>query len=153
MRQDEPSRITSEAAMSEIANQRRVLNANKWVEWLLIGLALIGTLAVIGLYQDLAQRYHEYLNPKSSVFGVWVEKEASSYVKDSFELSAKGVTINHRVVATSFEFQQNMVTFYAGDILHQYQVLNQNRTQLQQLSPMHYHPVFELSGKHKKSLR
>ncbi|MGF1775608.1 DUF2850 domain-containing protein [Vibrio nomapromontoriensis] len=127
--------------------------SSKLFERVLILLAIIGTVAVMSLYQDLAQRYQSHSNPKSSVYGMWVEKDAASYVKDWFELGQNGVTINHRVVATSFDLKGDLITFYSGDIRYQYQVLNKNKTQLQQLSPAHYHPVFELSGKHKKSLR
>ncbi|GAL22405.1 hypothetical protein JCM19235_3921 [Vibrio maritimus] len=44
--------------------QKSAVKPNKWLERTLILLALVGTFAVVGLYQDLFGRVHQQINLK-----------------------------------------------------------------------------------------
>ena len=128
------------------------LKPNKWLERTLIVLALVGSLAVLGLYQDLYDRYQSHANPKQAVYGVWYERDAAPFARDSFELTPDKVVIDNRVVATDFELTRDELSFYVGPTSYRYHILNEAKTELRQLSPTHYNPIFVLSGKHKNNL-
>lgn len=125
---------------------------NKWLEYTLVLLALVGSMAVFGLYKDLFGRYQSHTNPKSAVYGVWLEKDVAPFARDSFELAEDRVLIDNRVVSTRFDLSRSELSFYAGSVEYRYQFLNEAKTEVRQLSPSHYNPVFVLSGKHKNNL-
>ncbi|USD59759.1 DUF2850 domain-containing protein [Vibrio sp. SCSIO 43140] len=133
--------------------QKSAVKPNKWLERTLILLALVGTFAVVGLYQDLFGRVHQQINPKAAVYGLWQEKDVAPFARESFELGENRVVINNRVVATSFEISSSELWFNVGVTEYRYQFLDRNKTEIRQLSPAHYKPTFVLSGKHKKDLR
>ncbi|MFC5078378.1 hypothetical protein VTH8203_04128 [Vibrio thalassae] len=128
------------------------LKPSKWLERTLIILSLVGSLAVLGLYQDLYDRYQSHANPKQAMYGVWYERDAAPFARDWFELTPDKVIIDNRVVATEFKLSRDELTFYVGPTLYRYHVVNEAKTELRQLSPAHYHPIFVLSGKHKNNL-
>ncbi|MCJ2377789.1 DUF2850 domain-containing protein [Vibrio sp. ZSDZ34] len=129
------------------------LRPNKWLERSLLLLALIGTVAVASLYSDLYQRFKEYNNPKSMVFGTWTEQGAAPFSTDAFTLSPLGVLVNSRIVATDFAWDGNELSYQQGGVEHRYQIINETKTEMRKVSPTYYSPLFVLSGKHKKNLR
>ncbi|CAH0526737.1 hypothetical protein VHP8226_02109 [Vibrio hippocampi] len=125
----------------------------KWVERVLFILILIGTGVLMYLFSDLYQRYQLHQNPASSVYGTWKETNVAPFAQDYFVLSEDGVMMDNRIVTTKFSLDNDMISFEVGGLLHQYKVLNQSKSEIRQLAPKHYQPIYELVGKHKQNLR
>ena len=150
MSNDKSGRVVSDVGGKAIPETS--VRPNKWLEYTLVLLALVGSMAVFGLYKDLFGRYQSHANPKSAVYGVWLEKDVAPFARDSFELAADRVLIDNRVVSTRFDLSRSELSFYVGSVEYRYQFLNEAKTEVRQLSPSHYNPVFVLSGKHKNNL-
>ncbi|WP_231623390.1 DUF2850 domain-containing protein [Vibrio furnissii] len=127
----------------------------KAVERILLAIAVIGTALAIMMYSNLFSRIADrLLPPKSDVYGLWVEQHVAPYAAKKIRLDAKGVVIEGRVVATSFDFNGRTLEYTIGTREFQYRMLNEENTEMQRVKPAsHYNPTFQLSGKHQKNLR
>lgn len=82
-----------------------------------------------------------------------MEQNVAPYAAQKIELEAKGVVIEGRVVTTSFDFNGRYLEYRIGDQEYRYKMLNEENTEMTLISPAHYNPTFQLSGKHQKNLR
>ncbi|WP_394143231.1 DUF2850 domain-containing protein [Vibrio atypicus] len=79
--------------------------------------------------------YQDYVHPKH-VYGTWVEVGAPPYSTELLTLNAQGVFRNHRLIATSFEFDGKKIFVTTGQGTTIYQIAGTfNSPQLRRLEP------------------
>lgn len=138
----------------EPVNDELRLRKRKAIERMLLSIALVGTVIVIVMVSNVFGRVADlFLPPKSDVYGLWVEQNVAPYAAQKIELEAKGVVIEGRVVTTSFDFNGRYLEYRIGEQEYRYKMLNEENTEMTLISPAHYNPTFQLSGKHQKNLR
>ncbi|ELE8119809.1 DUF2850 domain-containing protein [Vibrio fluvialis] len=138
----------------EPVNDELRLRKRKAIERMLLSIALVGTIIVIVMVSNVFGRVADlFLPPISDVYGLWVEQNVAPYAAQKIELEAKGVVIEGRVVTTSFDFNGRYLEYRIGDQEYRYKMLNEENTEMTLISPAHYNPTFQLSGKHQKNLR
>ena len=76
--------------------------------FLLVGFMI----ALTAIY--FANQAHQQSVSKSNVYGTWIEVAAPPYNTDTLTLSDNGVIMNHRLIATSFDFDGKIVTISTG---------------------------------------
>lgn len=52
--------------------------------------------------------YQDHTNPKQ-IYGEWIEVNAPKYQTDILSFSNKGVTFNHRLISTKFDYDGNKI--------------------------------------------
>lgn len=125
----------------------------KVLERVLISVAVIVTMVVVILYNDLFERYAESSYPESAIYGTWVEKDVASYTAETFVVNEQGILVNGRIVATRFDYDGSYLEYTYGGEEYRFRFQNDSRNQMSRVSNAHYNPVFELKGKVKTSLR
>lgn len=140
------------AAINEQPTQKKT-NTRKWIERALMFIALVGTLAVIGVYGDLIGRFVYKPVPKSLIYGKWIEQEVAPYAREEFIVSERGIIIQGSTVATDFEFDGKTFSYKVGSKVREFEFVGQNHTEMKLDSNAHYLPVFRLEGKSDLSLR
>lgn len=140
------------AAINEQPTQRKT-NTRKWIERALMFIALVGTLAVIGVYGDLIGRFVYKPVPKSLIYGKWIEQEVAPYAREEFIVSERGIIVQGSTVATDFEFDGKTFSYKVGSKVREFDFVGQNHTEMKLDSNAHYLPVFRLEGKSDLSLR
>ncbi|MEF1335848.1 DUF2850 domain-containing protein [Vibrio rotiferianus] len=140
------------AAINEQPTQKKT-NTRKWIERALMFIALVGTLAVIGVYGDLIGRFVYKPVPKSLIYGKWIEQEVAPYAREEFIVSERGIIVQGSTVATDFEFDGKTFSYKVGSKVREFEFVGQNHTEMKLDSNAHYLPVFRLEGKSDLSLR
>ncbi|ASI95651.1 DUF2850 domain-containing protein [Vibrio rotiferianus] len=140
------------AAINEQPTQKKT-NTRKWIERALMFIALVGTLAVIGVYGDLIGRFVYKPVPKSLIYGKWIEQEVAPYAREEFIVSERGIVVQGSTVATDFEFDGKTFSYKVGSKVREFEFVGQNHTEMKLDSNAHYLPVFRLEGKSDLSLR
>ncbi|CAH1571707.1 DUF2850 domain-containing protein [Vibrio rotiferianus] len=140
------------AAINEQPTQKKT-NTRKWIERALMFIALVGTLAVIGVYGDLIGRFVYKPVPKSLIYGKWIEQEVAPYAREEFIVSERGIIVQGSTVATDFEFDGKTFSYKVGSKVREFDFVGQNHTEMKLDSNAHYLPVFRLEGKSDLSLR
>ncbi len=140
------------AAINEQPTQKKT-NTRKWIERALMFIALVGTLAVIGVYGDLIGRFVYKPVPKSLIYGKWIEQEVAPYAREEFIVSERGIIVQGSTVATEFEFDGKTFSYKVGSKVREFEFVGQNHTEMKLDSNAHYLPVFRLEGKSDLSLR
>ena len=140
------------AAINEQPTQEKT-NTRKWIERALMFIALVGTLAVIGVYGDLIGRFVYKPVPKSLIYGKWIEQEVAPYAREEFIVSERGIIVQGSTVATDFEFDGKTFSYKVGSKVREFEFVGQNHTEMKLDSNAHYLPVFRLEGKSDLSLR
>lgn len=131
-------------------------NANfkhKLVERSLMVLALVGTIAVVILYQGVFARMQAASTPKSMIYGTWVEQNVAHYAADEFVLNDRGVTVAGSVIATDFSFDGNYFKYRSAGKTYRFKMVNSDYTEMKLDSDAHYNPVFRLKGYNDHSVR
>ncbi|UPQ87408.1 DUF2850 domain-containing protein [Vibrio sinaloensis] len=113
---------------------------------MVIGTLFVAICALI-LASQLYEAYLEKAYPKSKLYGTWVEQDVADYSRESFMLSAAGVTVNGGVIDTEFEWDGSYLEYQMGEKTRRFKVLNEQFTQFQLVSQPHYQPVYRLSEK------
>lgn len=119
----------------------------KLVERMVIAIAVVGTVVVVSIFGNIGQHISEIMNPKSSVYGTWVEQNVATYAAEKIVLSKHGVTVKGRVVATQFEFDGTELSYQFGNHTLRYKMKDHNNAEMKRISSPHYQPVYRLSGK------
>ena len=140
------------AAINEQPTQKKN-NTRKWIERALMFIALVGTLAVIGVYGDLIGRFVYKPVPKSLIYGKWIEQEVAPYAREEFIVSERGIIVQGSTIATDFEFDGKTFSYKVGSKVREFEFVGQNHTEMKLDSNAHYLPVFRLEGKSDLSLR
>ncbi|CAH1562904.1 MULTISPECIES: DUF2850 domain-containing protein [unclassified Vibrio] len=140
------------AAINEQPTQKKT-NTRKWIERALMFIALVGTLAVIGVYGDLIGRFVYKPVPKSLIYGKWIEQEVAPYAREEFIVSERGIIVQGSTIATDFEFDGKTFSYKVGSKVREFEFVGQNHTEMKLDSNAHYLPVFRLEGKSDLSLR
>ncbi|MCG3765973.1 DUF2850 domain-containing protein [Vibrio cincinnatiensis] len=136
------------------SNQAGRFLRNKSVERLFIAGALVGTVIAILLYSHLFGRLSgQFTPPKSTIYGVWVEQNVAPYMAQRIEVQPNAIIIDGRVVSTSYQYNGRYLSFTIADQPFQYQMLNEENTEMKLISSNRYNPIFQLSEKHKKNLQ
>lgn len=134
------------------SNQMEVPAGKKYVERLLLAVALVGTVVVIMLYYNvfghLAARFTP---PISDIYGVWIEQDVAPYMAQKIEVQPNYIIIDGRVVSTSYQYNGHSLIFTVAGNSLQYNMLNADKTEMKLVSANRYNPIFQLSEKHKKN--
>lgn len=108
--------------------------------WLFILLTIIVSISY------LSYQYHLAHIDKSRVYGKWIELGAPPHVTDIFYLKPDGVMAENRYMASSFEFDGQVVSFYSGDTLYEYQLFGDNDERLRRIAGGTYSASFVKEG-------
>lgn len=119
----------------------------KLVERVIVIGALFVAVSALILASQLYDVYLEKAYPKSNIYGTWVEQDVADYSRESFMLSAAGVTVNGGVIDTEFDWDGSYLEYQMGEKTRRFKVLNEQFTQIQLVSQPHYQPVYRLSEK------
>lgn len=112
--------------MAKSAKRNNVLYYAGWFcVWLALGGAVI----------SLSMLYQKKISRGEIMYGAWVELKAPPYDTEVFELSAVGVTQNSRVISTEFRYTGSELSFYRGNAITEYQVVNHDKTLLRRVRP------------------
>ncbi|MGO2159059.1 MAG: DUF2850 domain-containing protein [Vibrio toranzoniae] len=125
----------------------------KIIERCLMVLALVGSFAVVSLFDDVITRLQDSVTPNHLLYGTWVEQDVAHYATDEFVLNANGVSMAGSIVATYFEFDGNYFEYKAGDQTYRFRMTNSDNTEMMLDSDSHYNPVFRLKGHIDHSVR
>ncbi len=125
----------------------------KYLERLLIVAALMGTIVVGGGYIYLYLQARNFYTPQDSLYGVWVEQNVAPYSANTIEIRPDSITIQGHTVTTKYLFNGEVLSFSAGGIRQNYQMLNDKKTEMRLMSPDSYSPTYRLSEKYKNDLR
>lgn len=135
-------------------NDELRLRKRKIIERVLLSGVLAGSVLVIVMFSSVIGRIAEqFLPPKSDLYGVWIEQNVAPYAAQQIELEPRGVLIEGRVMTTSFDFDGRYLEYRIGEQRYRYRMLNEQHTEMTLISPAHYNPTFQLSGKYQKNLR
>ncbi|NVD05989.1 DUF2850 domain-containing protein [Vibrio sp. JPW-9-11-11] len=136
---------------SRLLETNRVNSLNhrnrKTVERVIVIGALLAAIASLLLVSQLYDVYLEKVYPKSKMYGTWVEQDVAAYSRESFVLSAAGVTVNGGVIDTHFSWDGSYLEYQVGDNTRRFKVLDEQLTQIQLVSQPHYQPIYRLSEK------
>ncbi|KAB0304406.1 DUF2850 domain-containing protein [Vibrio fortis] len=138
---------------SETDKQKNANFKRKFVERSLMLLALIGSIAVVILYQDVFSRMQAASTPKSMIYGTWVEQNVAHYATDEFVLNERGVTVAGSVIATDFSFDGNYFEYRSAGKTFRFKMVNSDNTEMRLDSDAYYNPVFRLKGYNDHSVR
>lgn len=119
----------------------------KLTERVIIIGALFVAISALIVASQLYEVYLEKTYPKSKIYGVWVEQDVADYSRESFMLSAAGVTVNGGVIDTEFEWDGSYLEYQMGENTRRFKVLNEQFTKFQLVSQPYYQPVYRLSEK------
>lgn len=120
----------------------------KVLERTLLILAVIGTIWAVFLYGDVIGRIKEALVPKETVYGVWVEQNVASYSTRRLEIGPDGITMEGRVYTTRFDYDGRYLEFSVAGQDYKFKMMNEENTEMKQISSAPYNPIFHLEEKH-----
>ncbi len=113
----------------------------------LLILAIAGTIWAAFLYGDVIGRVKELIAPKETVYGVWVEQNVASYSTRVVEIGPDGIMMEGRVYTTKFNYDGHYLEFSVAGQNYKYKMMNEENTEMKQISDAPYNPVFHLSDK------
>ncbi len=116
----------------------------KGIERFLMLTAIIGTIIVCMLYSELISQFINPTISKSAIYGKWVEQDVAHYVREEFEVSERGVTINGSTVATDFEFDGSSFSYKQGSTVRRFKFTGKHHAEMKLDADLHYLPVFRL---------
>jgi hypothetical protein len=99
---------------------------------LYVWLAFFLVTAASGIYVAI-KSYNQYIDP-IRIYGDWSEIGAPSWSTEEFTLSSEGVMKESRFIASTFEFDGSMVSFFTGGELYQYEVYGSDNERLKRVS-------------------
>lgn len=112
--------------MAKSAKRNNVLYYSGWFcVWLALG----------GAVTSLSMLYQNEISRGEIMYGEWVELKAPPYDTEVFELSQLGVTQNSRVLSTEFQYTGSELSFYRGDSISKYQIVNRDKTLMRRMRP------------------
>ncbi|MCK6262542.1 DUF2850 domain-containing protein [Vibrio sp. ZSDE26] len=111
------------------------------------------SIVTIFTFTHLFKRIQFSLVDQQSVYGVWVEQNVAGYATRKIHIGPDGVSVSGRVVSTNYEFDGNILEYQTGELLYQYRMLNEQNTQMIQLSDSHYNPTYHLVEEYTERLR
>lgn len=115
------------------------------VPWrLYIWLTLV-LLVSLGIGRVTYISYQEYIDPQR-VYGEWIETAAPEYDTDVFTISEQGVVADSRYIATSIEFDGDIVAFRSGNIQYEYQLFGEFDQKLRRVAGKGHAAVFVKKG-------
>ncbi|NOJ09534.1 DUF2850 domain-containing protein [Vibrio splendidus] len=143
----------TQSLYSEAEQRNQSKLKRKIIERCLMVLALVGSFAVVSLFDDVLSRVQDAATPDHLIYGTWVEQDVAHYATDEFRLNANGVSVRGSVVSTSFDFDGNYFEYKAGDKTYRFRMTNSDNTEMVLDSDNHYNPVFRLKGHIENSVR
>lgn len=120
--------LSGQSARNRKSNQPDTGRSYVFYSWLF----LLVTVALTAIYVSIVS-YREYIDP-NRVYGEWTEIGAPSWSTDRFILGPDGVQQDNRYIATSFEFDGSIVSFYTGGTLYEYGIYGQNSERLKRMA-------------------
>ncbi|XAW90004.1 DUF2850 domain-containing protein [Vibrio sp. CDRSL-10 TSBA] len=144
--------INSEALAPVLAALRSV--KRKAIERSLLSIAAAGTLLVLMLYGNLFSQLAALTQPPTStLYGVWIEKDVAPYLAQKIEIRPQALLVDGRVVTTRYDYDGHTLHYQVGGQAYQWQMRNEEQTEMTRVSSAHYNPTFRLSEKDKKHLQ
>ncbi len=131
-----------------MANNSPMRRNRKVLERTLLVLAVIGTIWAVFLYSDVIGRVKEIIVPKDTVYGVWVEQNVASYSTRRLEIGPDGITMEGRVYTTRFDYDGRYLEFSVAGQDYKFKMMNEENTEMKQISSAPYNPIFHLAEKH-----
>ncbi len=130
-----------------MANNSLLGSNKKILERTLLILAIAGTIWAAFLYGDVIGRVKELIAPKETVYGVWVEQNVASYSTRVVEIGPDGIMMEGRVYTTKFNYDGHYLEFSVAGQNYKYKMMNEENTEMKQISDAPYNPIFHLSDK------
>jgi hypothetical protein len=138
--------------MFSVANKAGSKDKKKGNEWrvqppsfgqiMWIFMALVTLLSIAYVSYEFHLRHID----KSRVYGKWTEIGAPSHATDVFYLKHDGVMAENRYLASSFEFDGRIVSFYSGSTLYEYQLFGDFDERLRRMAGGTYSASFVKEG-------
>ncbi|WGY46172.1 DUF2850 domain-containing protein [Vibrio sp. ABG19] len=119
----------------------------KTVERCLLTIAVAGTVLVLLLYGNLFSQLASLTQPpKSTLYGVWKEKDVAPYLAQTIEIRPDVVLMDGRVVTTRYDYDGHSLRYRVGGQAYLFQMRNEEHTEMRLASSAHYNPTFQLSA-------
>ncbi len=103
-----------------------------YFSWLLIWLAFGGIVTALTVV------YTRHISDPSVIYGEWLETNAPSYDTDTFIIKENGIFTNNRMITSQYEFNGSKLSYYIGDTLYSYQIVDRDKTLMKRSTP---HPA------------
>lgn len=127
-------------ARSENSEQEKRPIAWRMYIWLTLVL-----LVSLGIGRVAYVSYQEYIDPQR-VYGEWIETAAPEYDTDIFTISEQGVVVDSRYIATSIEFDGDIVAFWSGNTQYEYQLFGEFDQKLRRVAGEGHPAIFVKKG-------